>query len=516
MKRMEPQPWEKQLASPPFRQGEGGFSKELMRKVKERVQMREHTTNRTWLRISPLLALCAMLMFGFAQREQLGVWFGQLSKPVAPVALELMDKEKDITLKVGYFHEDTFMMRYGKAFTIRYPNVGVKVVPMGDNGWNAANNKEKVLDLMEKEQLDVLFLPPDLYGELAKEGRLYPLDSVMKQDNYDLQNIYGGVTDSLRKLGDGKLYGLSPEYEMNALYYNKDLFDKYGVPYPKSGMSWEDVLQLAARFPTDERGGERVYGLSAPGYPDASQLAAQIAKTKGLSLFNAEGNQVTLDTDGWKKVWSIATEGYAKGYIFRPQPWPKRSMMMDEVYKRNPFISGTAAMAVTGYSLSRDLDLAESQYKMSAFNWDIASEPIEPARPGESASFTLGAIYAVNAKSEQQRAAWEMVKLINSAEIAKKLSRTMASGSLPTRLKSVKPDDGRNYEPFYTMRPSTVEVAPSVHPRTLRKFYDAYGPAAAQKADAVVSGRLRPDEAVKQLQEEAQKALNAAMLSSTN
>ncbi|MCR8636587.1 ABC transporter substrate-binding protein [Paenibacillus radicis (ex Xue et al. 2023)] len=517
MKRMEPEQWEKQLAGTPIRPGEGGFSKQLMRKIKERVEVRERPRNRTWLRVGPALAFCMLLLvFGLSEKEQLSVWLGQLSKPVTPIALEPIDKVKETTLKVAYFHENTFMTRYGKAYTIRYPNIEIKVIPVGDNGWNDRTNKAMVLEMMEKEKPDVLYLPTFLYGELAKEGRLYPLDAVMKQDNYDLQNQNPGVTDMLRKLGDGKLYGLTPEYDMNAIYYNKDLFDKYGVPYPVNGMSWESLLQLAARFPTGGTGSDRVYGLMPYYYSEASGLAELIAKTNGLSMINAKGDQATLNTDAWKKAWSLAIDGYAKGYMYQPQPRPQGNMMMDEVYKRNPFISGTAAIALGGYSLSKDLEMAKTQYKMPSFNWDIVSEPVNPARPDESASITPGPVYAVNAQSDQQRAAWEMVKLINSEEMARKLSRTLGGGGLSTRFQSIKPNDGHNYAPFYSMKPPETNAESSIHPRILGKFKEAYSPVAAQQAKAVIEGRMKLDEMLKQLQDEAQQALYSALLSSSN
>ncbi|WP_240420416.1 ABC transporter substrate-binding protein [Paenibacillus periandrae] len=518
MKHNEPEYWEKQLANSPIPKGEAGFSKDLMQKIKERVEMQERPTNRRWLKLAPLLAISVMLVFGFFQWERLESIVGPMSKPVVPMALEPIDAEKEFTLKVAYFHENTFMMHYGKAYTIRYPNIEVKVITMGDNGWNSFDDKDKILELLDKEKPDVVYLSPNIYGELAKEGRLNPLDPVMKQDSYDLNNLYSGVTETLRTAADGKLYGLAPDYEMNALYYNKDLFDKYGVPYPKSGMSWEETMQLAARFPANGQGGDRVYGLLPTYYSEASQLAGQIAKTMGLSMTNADGNQVTLRTDGWKKAWSLAADGYSQGYVYQPEPRanPQGNIRMEDMYKRNPFITGKAAMAYSSYSLSRDLETAKSQYKMNSFNWDIVSEPVDPSRPNESASFTLGPVYAVNAQSEHQRAAWEMIKLINSAEIMKKLNRSAGGGSLSVRLQSLKPEDGRNYVPFYSMKPSTVGAESGLHPRALRKFMEAYSPLAVKQMKAVVEGRLKLDDALKQLQEDSQNALFSALLDSRN
>ena len=43
----------------------------------------------------------------------------------------------------------------------------------------------------------------------------------------------------------GKLLGISKDFATLVLYYNKDLFEKWDVPYPKSGWTWDDFLQTA-------------------------------------------------------------------------------------------------------------------------------------------------------------------------------------------------------------------------------------------------------------------------------
>ncbi|MFE5321067.1 extracellular solute-binding protein [Paenibacillus sp. NPDC056579] len=515
MKRIDPEPWEKLLTGSPVRQGEAGFSKEIMRKIKERVEVRERPRSRRWLIMGPVLAVCcAMLIVGLWKQEELGGMLAQLSKPMEPVALKPMDRQTEMTLKVAYFHENTFMMNYGKAFTIRYPNMSVQVIPTETNG-NQALDKEKLLELIDKENPDVLYMSSELYGELAKEGRLYPLDAVMKQDRYDLQSLYSGMTGTLRELGGGKLYGLAPTYEMEALYYNKELFDKFGIPYPNDKMSWEEVLLLAARFPAGGKPEERIYGLLANYYGSPSALAARIGKTKGISLLSPDGKQATVNTEGWKNVWSMAIGGFQQGFIYQPQPRPQRSMMMEEMYKENPFITGKAAMTLSSFSLAGDLKEAVSRYKMSSFPWDIVTEPVDPARPNESSSFFMGGVYAVSAKSEHLRPAWEMIKLINSPEIMKKQSKSFGGGGLTVRLQEIKPDEEHHYAPFYTMKPAEQPDS-ALHPRVLRKFNEAFTPLSAQKAKAVMEGSIKLDEGLKQLQEDAQRALFEAMLDSRN
>lgn len=56
---------------------------------------------------------------------------------------------------------------------------------------------------------------------------------------------------------------MAPSISTRALFYNKDLFDRYGVPYPTNAMTWDDVLALAKRFPTKGEGEGRIYGFGS-------------------------------------------------------------------------------------------------------------------------------------------------------------------------------------------------------------------------------------------------------------
>jgi ABC-type glycerol-3-phosphate transport system substrate-binding protein len=56
--------------------------------------------------------------------------------------------------------------------------------------------------------------------------------------------------DLLEEITDehGRIYGLpfgrGTTYT-HALFYNADIFDKFGVPYPEDGMTWDEIIGLA-------------------------------------------------------------------------------------------------------------------------------------------------------------------------------------------------------------------------------------------------------------------------------
>ncbi|WP_284642086.1 ABC transporter substrate-binding protein [Paenibacillus silviterrae] len=498
MKRMEPEAWEKQLTRLPLK--EGGFSKELIRKVKERTEVEKIGGRKrsSWLRLSPVLAAAVLMAAGLTQQEEIGALLTKLSKPQERMALEAMDKEKEQKLKVYYFHEDTFMANYGKAFIIRYPNTDLEIVshPNGP----ASSSGPSPEQLIEQRQPDVLALTLEQYERMASEGKLYALDAVMKQDRYDLQGLYSGLTEVLRDKGGGSLYGLAPQYNQRALFYNKELFDKYGIPYPKDQMSWEELLQLAQRFPAAAEG-DKLYGLTIGTAYDPMQLVQEAGRAKGLQIIDDAGQQVTVNTPEWKQLYMQTMEAYRKGSLHLPEVI-MGSITMEELYKKNPFIMGKAAMSLQTYSYVRSMEEAQKHYKLSAFPWDLATEPVDPSRPKETTSFTVPTVYAVNAKSPNKRTAWELVKFIASDEMARKMDSGSGSWGVPARTGVLKTNEHR-LEVFTMLKPAV----PSSPKNVPSSFYQSFNELAMQQSQAVLAGRKAVDTALKELQEAGQQAL---------
>lgn len=59
----------------------------------------------------------------------------------------------------------------------------------------------------------------------------------------------------------GKTYGVPKDFDTNALWFNKELFDAAGVPYPTDNWTWEDMKTAAAKL-TDTS--KKIYGIAAP------------------------------------------------------------------------------------------------------------------------------------------------------------------------------------------------------------------------------------------------------------
>ncbi|MEF3302808.1 extracellular solute-binding protein, partial [Paenibacillus sp. GYB003] len=138
------------------------------------------------------------------------------------------------------------------------------------------------------------------YTDLGVYGDLTPM---AKQMNFDLTQFDQGALDAIKVLSDkGELYGLPYAINLNALYYNKDLFDKFGVAYPKDGMTWEDAIELAKKV-TRFDGGTQYKGLDVDGL-------VRLTYPLSLTYIDGKTNEVQVDSESFKRAFDIGRQIY--------------------------------------------------------------------------------------------------------------------------------------------------------------------------------------------------------------
>ena len=82
-----------------------------------------------------------------------------------------------------------------------------------------------------------------LYAAGSADGAILPLDELMAKDpGFRREEFYPAIIDQFRYRG--KLYGLAKDFSTLVVYFNKDLFDKWEVPYPKAGWTWKNWLTV--------------------------------------------------------------------------------------------------------------------------------------------------------------------------------------------------------------------------------------------------------------------------------
>ncbi|TMV48573.1 extracellular solute-binding protein [Paenibacillus mesophilus] len=90
--------------------------------------------------------------------------------------------------------------------------------------------------------------------DLSQYNLQYDMTELIKKNKIDLTKFEPTVIDAIKQVSDGKMYALPVNIFNIVLYYNKLIFDKFGVPYPKDGMTWDETLATAKKLTRTENG----------------------------------------------------------------------------------------------------------------------------------------------------------------------------------------------------------------------------------------------------------------------
>ncbi|MBJ6362885.1 ABC transporter substrate-binding protein [Paenibacillus sp. GCM10012307] len=439
-----------------------------------------------------------------------------------------IDPDTPVTLKVAYMNEQMFYQTYGNIFSAKYSNVQFEVVPTMEVAMSD-DPAQAMIDLIDAEQPDIVMLSMDQYETLATEGKLYELDAMIQQSGFDLDKIVGGVVQLLRDAGGGKLYGLSPTFNTKALYYNKDLFAQYNIQEPTDGMTWDEVMQLAARFPSDGDDETRIYGFSSSMFAsDSFKLIQDMAAAKGLNYLNADATKLTMEEREWRDIFRAVVEGYQQKYVHMPTP-PQQQGGEGGGIRMAPlsmlFMEGRAAMVVDNSTMVNMLGAGAGRGQVGSgkgsgtsvgatgsmqrknINWGVVTAPVDASAPNMTSSYSVSQVFAINAASSQSAAAWSFIQYVHSDEAAKIRSNT--STELQSRIGYETNANGINLEAFYKLDPLPMETT-RWFPKGFRTSFEAI---ANEEVAAAAKGSKSIDEAFDSILSRGADALAEANLS---
>jgi multiple sugar transport system substrate-binding protein len=182
------------------------------------------------------------------------------------------------TCRASYANEKWFK-DMNAAFTAE-SGIAVDVQPTPGN--DDFEHMTKVnLDLVAGGSIDVI----ETLGLRDQQGRIeagffMPLNGLLKEAGIDAAGIWGKFINYQK---DGAFYDLPFKQEVRCVFFNKDMFDRAGIPYPKGPWTWDEYIATAKKL-TDLS--KNQYGsLMANGTPNSFILARQ----KDIPFYKADG-----------------------------------------------------------------------------------------------------------------------------------------------------------------------------------------------------------------------------------
>ena len=172
----------------------------------------------------------------------------------------------------------------------------------------------------------------DVTGELARSG------INIRKDIWP--SVYPTITY------EGRVYGFPTNVAVDALWYNKEIFDRAGIPYPRGPWTWEEFIPLAQRLTLrDPDGRVRQFGFLCDWW-NWQQFVYQW----GGRLYSENGTRCTIDSPQ-----AIAAVQFMQDLIYRyrvmPSPVEQAAMASQGGWGSgtiNQFGARKAAMAMGG------------------------------------------------------------------------------------------------------------------------------------------------------------------------
>lgn len=317
-----------------------------------------------------------------------------------------------VTLKWAIWDESTtqYWGDIKAAYEASHEGVTIEMVDLGSTDYMTVLATELSGSGSDFDVVTIKDVPG--YATLVQKNAILALDDYIKADGVDLAQ-YAGATDQV--LVDGKLYELPFRNDFWVVFYNKDLFDAKGVPYPTNDMTFEQYDELARQM-TDTTFGSQVYGAHYHTWRSAVQLFGVLDGQHTIldgeySAFQPYYEMVLKQEDDnvCRKYTDLKTEG---------------------LHYSAAFSGGDVAMLNMGswFIATMISNLQSGEYDSSLCgNWGIVKYP---HAEGVEAGSTLGTItgLSVTTVSDTPDAAWEFVKWVSGEEGAAVMA---SSGNFP-------------------------------------------------------------------------------------
>lgn len=302
----------------------------------------------------------------------------------------------ELVMSVWDSDQEPVMKQMAEAYTKSHPDVTIKTqLTTWSEYWTKVEASATGSDAPDIITMNVLHVE-----EYAEAGILMDLtEAESKSDLKIHENFPAPLVNGYTV--DGKLYGIPKDFDTNAVFYNKEIFDNAGVAYPEDGWTFEDF-----RAKCEE--------LQAAGLPEGC-YPCPVNRNSGQTTYDAAvyaNGGYFLNEDNTETGWDDpATIGGI-------QPWldlvlDGLSPSLEQMTNTDPdsmFQGGQAAMYFSG------------NYMIPSYNKTLEGKFGIVARPtfnGKNTDIINGLAFSVSAFTKHKEEAVDFALWLGSEEAQK-------------------------------------------------------------------------------------------------
>lgn len=344
------------------------------------------------------------------------------------------------------------------------------------------------------ESPDVIYGHPQTLLKWMQEGMLMPLTDVYEKHHdelFDEEVFFTNLYDSYKCKDE--YYAIPVGADTFVLYYNKDMFDAAGLEYPTADTTWDEFAEMCKKLTVRDK----------DGVPSA--LGISSITGNWMNILYSKGGKVLDDMNDPKKVV------FESPAALETLTWIKENYQEEGGYTAseddNTYLTGGFAAGEHAFNISGVYDIVWMS-DIEDFKWDIAPIPETMKEEGDTPILYAG--YSVSSESKNPELAKEFAYFMSSHDAQVIMGET---GLITSCRKDV----------AYSDEMLKVEGGPEHH--ALRVDTIPYGQnsqgqclcwwemtaAIDNTIYQMVHDELTPEEAMKQIQTECEKLLEAEL-----
>ncbi|RIX53163.1 extracellular solute-binding protein [Paenibacillus nanensis] len=262
--------------------------------------------------------------------------------------------------------------------------------------------------LTSNEPPDIIYQTSGSYYAFQELEALADLTPLAEKHGFDTKRLKPVLLESVLNFSkNGELFTLPFSSNVAALFYNKDIFDKFSVPYPPDEqITWDELLAIAQKLTVND-GGVQYIGT------DLNNGPATLQGSYGIFALDSETGEPTLQSEQWRRVFetvqkSVQIPGYVQGEQFE---YSRDSFLVDQNLAMRPTLLA---------NLIGPLEELRAQGK--PLNWDLAPIPNFADNLGQGKVANVHSV-SISSVSKHKDIAFQVLANILSDDVQRIVSR---------------------------------------------------------------------------------------------
>jgi multiple sugar transport system substrate-binding protein len=260
--------------------------------------------------------------------------------------------------------------------------------------------------LVARTAPDVFYLDSLYFRPFLAKQILLPLDDYMRGSAVRKEDFMPVLLDAFTD--DGRAYGIPKDFNTLGLFYNKRIFDREKVGYPRSTWDLATFREAAKRLTHPERGGGHGLALT---HDDADRYLP-IARLFGATLFDPAGRCAIDSPQAEQAMEYYAGLKLVDGAAIYPSE-------VGTTTTYDVFGRGLVAMVFEGSWLIPYLrqSFPEVRYGVSEL----------PAGPAGRSNFLFTVAYVIPRTSAHPELAWRLIEFLTSEAVQERITFALPS-----------------------------------------------------------------------------------------